>query len=130
MQPYVPDFSADLIDEGYIDISRAGGNSFYQAAMPVFKYAFRRPQNHLKTILTTAYGAAADERYRDFLNALLRYIIILLKDEHAEEVRKAVRAVNMREVEEAYMTIADKLDAALDEIVVAESKEQVLNQLK
>jgi hypothetical protein len=62
LKPYIPDFAAFLIEPGYIDISRAGGNSFYQAAMLVFKYAFRRPQKHLKTILTTAYGAASDGR--------------------------------------------------------------------
>jgi hypothetical protein len=97
----------------------------------------------------------------------------VLKGGYEEEVRKAVKAVNMREVEEAYMTIADKLkregikegkiqekqqvlirqltkkysltlqdkqhissitdpdklDRALDEIVVAETKEQILKLL-
>jgi hypothetical protein len=102
----------------------------------------------------------------------------VLKGGYEEEVRKAVRAINMREVEEAYMTIAeklrkegmekgieegkiqekqqvlirqltkkysltlqdkqhissitdpDKLNLALDEIVVAETKEQVLKLLE
>jgi hypothetical protein len=98
----------------------------------------------------------------------------VLKGGYEEEVRKAVRAINMREVEEAYMTIAeklkkegieegkiqekqqvlirllskkhslteqdkqnissitdpDKLDLALDEIVIAETKEQVLKLLE
>jgi hypothetical protein len=34
----------------------------------------------------------------------------VLKGGYEEEVRKAVKAINMREVEEAYMTIAEKLN--------------------
>jgi predicted transposase YdaD len=129
-------------------------------------------------IIRTAAESSHDPRFEDFLTALLRYILLVLKGGYEEEVRKAVKAINMREVEEAYMTIAeklrkegmekgieegklkdkqqvlirqltkkyslteqdkqhissitdpDKLDLALDEIVVAETKEQVLKLLE
>jgi hypothetical protein len=147
-----------------------------------FQYPPRGLGKHVREILLTAAGSYYDPRFEDFLTALLRYILLVLKGGYEEEVRKAVRAINMREVEEAYMTIAeklkkegieeglekgieegkiqekqqvlirllskkyslneqdkqhissisdpDKLDLALDEIVVAETKEQVLKLLE
>jgi hypothetical protein len=190
MQPYVPDFSADFIDARDIKISPTGANSQFQAAVLAFKYSFRMLEKHVPEIMSTAAASSQDSRFEDFLTALLRYILLVLKGGYEEEVRKAVKAINMREVEEAYMTIAeklrkegmeqgieegiekglkegelkgklkdkqqvlirqlskkyslteqerehissitdpDKLDRALDEIVVAETKEQVLNQLE
>jgi hypothetical protein len=186
MHSYVPDFSADFIDVRDITISRAFANSRFRAAVMAFKHSFRRLGKHVREILLTAAGSYYDPRFEDFLTALLRYILLVLKGGYEEEVRKAVKAINMREVEEAYMTIAeklrkegmeqgieqglekgikegkiqekqqvlvrllskkhaltehdkqhissitdpDKLDRALDEIVVAETKEQVLKLLE
>jgi hypothetical protein len=186
MHSYVPDFSADFIDAQDITISRAFANSLLQAAVMAFKHSFRGLGKHVWEILLTAAGSSHDPRFEDFLTALLRYILLVLKGGYEEEVRKAVKAINMREVEEAYMTIAeklrkegmekgieeglekgikegkiqdkqqvlirllskkhslteqdkkniysttdpDKLDRTLDEIVVAETKEQVLKLLE
>jgi hypothetical protein len=174
MHPYVPDFSADFIDVRDIKISRSFANSRFRAAVMAFQYPPRGLGKHVREILLTAAGSYYDPRFEDFLTALLRYILLVLKGGYEEEVRKAVRAINMREVEEAYMTIAeklkkegieegkiqekqqvlirllskkhslteqdkqnissitdpDKLDLALDEIVIAETKEQVLKLLE
>jgi predicted transposase/invertase (TIGR01784 family) len=182
MHSYVPDFTADFIDVRDITISRAFANSRFRAAVLAFQYSPRELGKHVWEILLTAAGSSHDPRFEDFLTALLRYILLVLKGGYEEEVRKAVKAINMREVEEAYMTIAeklkkegieeglekgieegkiqekqqvlirllskkyslneqdkqhissisdpDKLDLALDEIVVAETKEQVLKLLE
>jgi hypothetical protein len=114
---------------------------------------------------STPYG-----RYKEFLEVLIRYILEVSEAEHQETVVKQIYAVNKKEVEKAYMTIADKLrkegqiqdkqqvlsrllskkyrltkeekekvsgvfdakklNLALDEIVVAETKEQVLKLLE
>jgi hypothetical protein len=174
----VPDFTADFIDAKDITISQAFANSRFRAAVMAFQYPPRGLGKHVREILLTAAGSSHDPRFEDFLTALLRYILLVLKGGYEEEVRKAVKAVNMREVEEAYMTIAeklrkegiekgieegklkdkqqvlirllskkyslteqdrqhissitdpDKLDRALDEIVVAETKEKVLKLLE
>jgi hypothetical protein len=109
MHSYVPDFSADFIDAQDITISRAFANSLLQAAVMAFKHSFRGLGKHVWEILLTAAGSSHDPRFEDFLTALLRYILLVLKGGYEEEVRKAVKAINMREVEEAYMTIAEKL---------------------
>jgi flagellar biosynthesis/type III secretory pathway protein FliH len=109
MHPYVPDFSADFIDAKDITISQAFANSRFRAAVQAFQYSFRMLEKHVPEIIRTAAESSHDPRFEDFLTALLRYILLVLKGGYEEEVRKAVRAINMREVEEAYMTIAEKL---------------------
>jgi predicted transposase/invertase (TIGR01784 family) len=109
MHSYVPDFTADFIDAKDITISRAFANSRFRAAVMAFQYSFRMLEKHVPEIIRTAAESSHDPRFEDFLTALLRYILLVLKGGYEEEVRKAVRAINMREVEEAYMTIAEKL---------------------
>jgi hypothetical protein len=110
MHSYVPDFSADFIDVRDITISRAFANSRFRAAVQAFQYSPRGLGKHVPEIIRTAAESSHDPRFEDFLTALLRYILLVLKGGYEEEVRKAVKAINMREVEEAYMTIAEKLN--------------------
>jgi hypothetical protein len=79
MHPYVPDFSADFIDVRDMTISRTGVNSRFQAAVLAFKHSFRGLGKHVWEILLTAAGSYYDPRFEDFLTALLRYILLVLK---------------------------------------------------
>jgi predicted transposase YdaD len=73
------------------------------------KYSFRGLEYHVGKILEVIARSPLNKRTKDFISALFRYILIAGRRENRDRIEQAIKEFRIKEVEEAYMTIADEL---------------------
>jgi len=126
---YIPRFKADLINAGGYESPGSETGLHFQAAMTLFKYSFRGLEDHVSDILRIIAQSPLDQRTKDFLSAIFRYILIAGRRGNKNKIERAIEGFEMKEVQESYMTIADELMEEGELKGKIEEKQQVLVRL-